>query len=990
MQPFLRTIAREYSSRYSSLKSVCFLFPNKRCGIFLKKYLAEFGISSDQLPHILTISEFMAQIARKTEANRIVQLFVLFNAYKELIDDDSSIEFDTFRGWGETVISDFNTVDMAMADPTEVFKNVKDYRTITSNFLTEEQKDVMREYFGVEDFDDSSSFWKNFNEPEKDTPLKQRFLNLWQILAPLHHKFVETLHSEGYGSSGSIYRAAAEKILENNKNTFPYKKIVVIGFNALTEAERLVFKGMRDMEGFPGYDSFTDFIWDAAGPFLNGENVTASKFVKYNMQHFPMPEWLQKLLHNEKTNEYPEICIISSPSLSSQAKVAGELLKSYISPQNKSLIDDSQVALILPDESLLSNTLYSIPEEIGTVNLTMGFSLRQTPISSFLSILRRVFLTARENLDDIVFYVKDLRILFSHPYSQILFNNADIASLLEFLNRFHKISVSLSQIAEYIPEAPIYLKFPSKKEKGEDIFIFLDKIFTRLLDKISSMEPDSTENEDISQITIYADYVKSLEEAVLKYSIEATPLSVMLMADRLISNEKIGFEGEPLYGLQVMGTLETRSLDFRHIIVMSMNEGKMPRRTAASTFIPASLRNAYGLPPARYAEEIFSYYFYRLISRAEKVTLIYDGRAVSGMRGGVSRYIMQLRHFAPEEKILEVDWQYRLKNRQKFNASFEKTPEIFERTQVFSLDNENRKNFSASSLNTYRECQVKFFLQNLLDLNSDPERGDFMNSIEIGNVLHDSMMALYLPISLQRKLLKNPVVITKDFLENILSHREIIKNEVTRSINRIYYFEKENPVKEIESGVTQIIADQISQLIEEIIRYDITLTPFNLYGCEISENLKVKLKSGRIVNFRFAIDRLDEITIDGNPHLRIVDYKTGGRKRYAKSLEEVFNGGYESEQLFQLFTYAWLLGKLNVKGWEDVVTEIYFVPDLIEGKRGLPEIAKEKVESFRPYIEEFSNRLEAMIESVFESPIFTENQNAVSCTNCTFKSFCRK
>ncbi|MCH5241741.1 MAG: PD-(D/E)XK nuclease family protein [Muribaculaceae bacterium] len=992
MEPILKTIAKTYTQRYGDVTRFCFIFPNKRCGIYLKKYFAEQGKRSDQLPHILTISEFATQIAKKTEASRIVQLFTLFNAYKEIVGSETQLDFDTFRGWGETVLSDFNTVDLNLTDPEEIFKNIKDYRELTSNFLTQEQKEVMREYFGVETDGDSSNFWKSFSGQGKPTELQQKFLNLWQILAPLHKKFISSLSEKGLGSSGSIYREAARIIEQRGKKILPYNKIVAVGFNALSESERTIFKSLQNEEGTPGFDDYIDFIWDATGPVLTNKDFSASRFIEYNIKQFPFPEWILPVLEENSVSEYPEIEIISSPSVTAQAKVAGKILSEYTSVDKKKLITDAEVALVLPDETLLSNILYALPEGIGEINLTMGYSLRQTSISAFMYLFRRLYASSRETPDGNVFFMKELKMLLSHPYSYILFDPQGIEQLLEYGTQFHKIRLNIKEIEDFLPVASEFLSFPPKEQtENNRIFEFVRNLLKNLILKISANEQKPEENQDISQIKIYGEYVDALEQAVNEFSIQSSSLSLLQMAEKLVAAEKIGFEGEPLIGLQVMGTLETRSLDFRHVIIMSMNEGIMPRKAFGSTFIPETLRKAYGLPPARYAEEIFSYYFYRLISRAEKVSLIYDGRSISGMRGGESRYLLQLRQYAPKYKIREEAWQYRLQAIHPNDASIEKTPEIFEMIANFSKNGKEGKNFSASSLNTYRECEVKFFLENILNLNSDPEKGEYMDAISIGNVLHQVMMQLYIPAEEnQKKLLMHPKYITKEFLSELLESTSHIKQLVEKNIQEFYYGDKEGVRKRVASGVTDIISDQIVELIKDIIRYDLNLAPFKLYGCEISENLRIRLTSGREINFRFAIDRLDEINYNGVKRLRIVDYKTGSKKRKAKSLDEVFEGGYGSEQIFQLFTYAWLLGKKGIKGCEDVMTEIYYVPDLVKGEGGLPELDKQKVESFSPFTEIFNNKIENLLESIFEDPKFKECQSISSCKLCGFRSFCSK
>lgn len=993
MKSILKAVASEYTQRYKYLKEICFLFPNKRSGVFLRKYFQESDVFTEDLPHITTISELLAQVARKTEARKVELLFLLYNCYLEILnkkDSGEGEEFDSFRNWGEIVLSDFNTIDMALVDPEVIFKNLRDYRTLSTNFFTEDQKEVLEKYFGVTEFGDPSEFWKHFEDPEKLSELKKGFLNLWQVLGPLHTKFIEKLEERGLGSPGSIYRAAAEKVKERGRNAFPYKKIVVVGFNALTEAERVIFKELQKEEGYPGYDDFIDFIWDATGPVLKNPEFSASRFIDYNKEHFPSPEWLKDSLAQNDVDDFPQIQIIGAPSNTSQVKVAYEILKQYDGEEARSLIENSEVALVLPDESLLSPMLYSIPEQLTNINLTMSFTLRNTAVNSFMALLRRLYAGMHDGKEDQIFYVKDLNILFTHPYSYILFGEEGIGEVKEYTGRFHKVSISLKEISDFIPQANDLLCLPSKKNKEGSIFVVVKRILEALMAKIGEGLDNPEEDQEYQQVKTYGEYVDSLEETLKHYKINPSALSSLSMLEKLIGGEKIGFEGEPITGLQIMGTLETRSLDFKHVIVMSMNEGIMPRRAYTSTFIPETLRKDYGLPPARYAEEIFGYYFYRLISRAEKVTLIYDGRTISGLRGGESRYLLQLREYVPSDKITEESWRYHMANREVNFNKILKTPEIHGMLEAFLPDNTVRKNFSASSLNTYRECGIKFFLQSVLNVSGDEERSEYMDAITIGNVLHEVMMDIYLPEKLHNKLLKQPVIIDRDMLENILSRPEIIKKSIQKKIGSLYYGNSLEEEVTVKSGVTEIIAGQIEELVKSIVRYDLKLTPFKLYGCEVTKKIEVKLSNGRMVNFRFAIDRLDEIEIEGEKHLRIVDYKTGAQKRKAEDLNEVFLGGYKSEQIFQLFTYAWLLGKIGYDGWEDVMTEIYYVPDLISGKGGLPEIGGEKVTSFREYYQEFNTLLENMINDIFDGEAFMESLGNSGCSFCNFKSFCGK
>lgn len=991
MEPILKTVAKAYSQRYNYLKEICFVFPNKRCGVFLRKYFAEYDIHTRELPHILTITELMQQIAKKIEASRIEQLFTLYNSYKKILkdrfeDQKEEIDFDAFRIWGETVLTDFNTVDFNLADPEEIFKNIKDYREIATNFLTEDQKDVIREYFGVDYFEEEGHFWKHFEGVDSLSPLKTKFINLWQILAPLHKDFISTLAEKGLSNAGNIYKEATQRVEEKGKELFPYKKLVMVGFNALTEAERRIFKALKKEEGYSGYDDFIDFVWDATGPILSGKDFSASRFINYNKRHFPSPEWMSHLLKKEEIKGYPEIRIISSPSNTSQAKIAGAILAEYNSTKDIEKISESEVAMVLPDESLLENVLFSLPDNLEDVNLTMGLSMRFTAVASFMTVLRRLYVNMTQKEDEKIFYVKDIKRLLAHSFASVIFEEENIGKFLEFVDTYHKIRVSMSEISGFLENAAVIFALPSKKIKSGEIFGFIRNLFGYLKEKFEGLG----DLEEKERINTYEEYFNDLEETLKYYKIDLFPLSVIQMADRLLSGAKIGFEGEPLSGLQIMGTLETRSLDFRDVIILSVNEGVLPRKSITSTFIPDTLRKAYGLPPARYAEELFAYYFYRLISRAERVTLIYDGRIVSGMKGGESRYLLQLRQYCSRDKLKEESWEYVIQTNENEEVSVEKTDEIKLMTQEFCNCEAPKKNLSASSLNTYRECEVKFFLQNILNLNTDPDMEEYMDAISIGNVLHEVMMDLYMPEEYRKKLLTKPILITGEKLQEILDSPDIIATLVRNKIRKLYYKVKEDDEKLEHSGVTDIIALQIEELIREIIKHDISISPINLYGCEISKNLRIKLSSGREVNFRFAIDRLDEIEFEGEKRLRIVDYKTGQRKRKAENLEDVFEGGYKSEQIFQLFTYAWLLDKIGVKGSENVMTEIYFVPDFVKGYLGLPQIEGNPVTGFAEYKEEFSERFENMVESIFISEEFHQAKSPDQCNYCGFKTVCKK
>ena len=994
MKPILQCIAEAYLERYSDISGFYFLFPNKRSGVFFKNHLKALGVPLKKMPQIKTIGDLVTELSGLSEAGQIEAIFTLYKSYcnlrkiKSEKSDSDDENFESFRIWGETIISDFNIVDQYLVDPDEIFKNVKDFREISSNFLTEEQKEVLKEYFG-RDYNDNenSSLWKNFLQEEEISPLKQRYFTLWQILAELHYNFIEELAKKNKSTSGGLYRKAVENLTKEGKDLLKCKKIIIFGFNALNGAERKIFTLLRDFKPCEEYDTFSDFIWDATGPILSRRDNAASRFLFSNKKYFPSPEWVTQYLLESDTDKMPNIRIISSPSNAIQTKIAGEILKEF--KEKDPNCPDTSLGLILPDETLLINTLYSIPADFKDLNLTMGYPFRMTGVAGFMNLLRKVYATMRITQQERIFFYRDVKILLSHQYAHIIFSEEELDKLSQFVVRNHKMALSLNELCDYLKNAEILFAFPQKNCAPTLIFKFLQALFENLICEFSKVPENSNSQFEIAHITEYLRNIQEFEKALDDYKISLSPLSILYQIERLIAAVKIGFEGQPLEGLQIMGTLETRGLDFKNLVIMSMNEGVMPRKSKLKTFIPETIRKGFGLPPARYNEDIFAYYFYRLISRAENVALIYDARIGGGLkRGGVSRYILQLQHFANLSKIKNEVWNFNLTTSSRDIKSIPKNPEIRKRLELFFSDKENKKNLSASSLNIYRECQVRFYLRHLLNLNPDPSPSDFLDPITIGNVVHDVMMELYLKKDQQKILLKEPIEINRNKIEKIQESPETISLLIKRFINKNFYHLPPGEYDTLLPEASSIIADQLLILINEILEYDKQLTPFKLYGCEISDHLNVTLPSGKSVNFRFAIDRLDEIMVNGVPRLRIVDYKTGARKREANSIEEVLNGDYRSEQIFQLFVYAWLLNYYDVPGKEDVMTEIYFVPDLMNKVGGLPKIGKTEVTSYKEYSKEFEAGMFTLLEDLFSSDMFKKAENSSVCLNCPFKKIC--
>ncbi len=1017
MQPFLQTIAKAYASRYPDLSEVCFLFPNKRSGTFFLKYLKEeYNRHAILAPEIKTITDFVGDLSGLVVASRVDMIFKLYECYLEYLglpglnfeareSEKESINFDSFISWGETVLSDFNEVDLYLDTPEELFKNVKDYREITSTFLNEEQKKVMEEYFGWTDTGDSKRFWKNFDGPEdKLSEVKRKFLHLWRILYPLYSSFKNCLRKEGLTTTGGMYREALHNLKENGRGILPYKKIVAVGFNALSMVEQKIFRILKEFEPYDGFDEYIDFYWDATGPVLTGEVNSASKFVKTNMSVFPSPQWSAGIIRQSDTVSLPQkLKIASSPSNSAQTKIVGTMLAELKDRLSSEAFKNAKVAVVLPDEGLLLPMLYSLPDGMGDVNLTMGYPLRMTSVVPFVTLLRKLIYNMRISGGETVFFHRDLLLFLSHPFSHVLLNSNSVEKIIKYIKERHKITISLEDLRKITTEGAEILTVPDKNATPGEALTYLDSILERVAIKLPAFEEAMIKSRlEISHIRVYRDALQRLRDILSEYNMNMKPTTVYRLVDRLLAGETVGFEGEPLTGLQVMGMLETRSIDFEHIFILSANERILPMRARTRSFIPDTLRHAFGMPPSNYAESIFAYYFYRMISRAKEVTMIYDARSGGGIRSGdVSRYVQQLRYLFAKEVLKEEDWKFILSGRTPSDPSVKKTSEIMEQLEKFCQ--KGGKNLSASSLQDYRECQVKFFYKSVIGLSDDPEPSEFIDAISAGNILHDVMMKMYLPENKRKLMLTEPEVITKEKIDSLLKDKAVIERSVIQSVNALHYKLKDQLDTEL-SGASEMVARQIRQQVERVLRHDRQYTPFKIYGLEVTDTFSIQLPTGKSVNFRFAIDRLDEIPTEKGYQLRIVDYKTGSLKLSAESFDDIFTGDYRSEQAFQLFTYAWLLGKHYPQfSSDDIRLEIYDVPGLEKGELNLPLIGYqeeadteevkpvkyEKINSYADVSERFDDGMEKMIDDLFTSPVFKACDEE-RCGFCVFKTLCRR
>lgn len=1015
--PFLQSVARAYAAGRQDLSDHLFVFPSRRaCTFFLKRLTSEMNGRVAMLPQVTTMSDFIEKASGRVVAGRIELLFLLYKAYQRLQKSEGAEviqDFDRFRRWGETALSDFNEVDMQDADPDEIFKNVKDLREISSNFLTEEQLKVMEEFFGqvYDPAETAKGFWKDFNDnkDKEDSEIHKKFLPIWQTMAPLYHAFREDLERLGMTTSGGAYRLAAERLENEIPEEVAAGKIVVVGFNALTRTERRVFDALASYKTDDETESFVDFFWDIPGSVINDKTSAAGRYVLRNMELWPSPEWARPYLSESEVKEMPEsMKVIATPSNSLQAKVASEVLEEMSIRIDKSDFEDAKVAVVLPDESLLIPLLYSLPDSVEDVNLTMGYPLKLSGAATFVSLLRRLQGGRRKSGNDIGYYFKDFEAVLSHPFSHAIFGK-DVTKVKEWIKKHHHALIDLRQLSGVCKEMADLLRPLSDDATAEEVVAWLDSVLKKGAESIAETGNRLLKaNVDVANVESYRLALRQLLEVTKEYGIEMQWRTFLSMTDRLISGETVTFEGQPLRGLQVMGMLETRALDFDRIIIPSLNERILPARRRVRTFISDSLRRAYGLPPVNYSESIFAYYFFRMIARAKEVVLLYDARSSEGARSGdVSRYVLQLQYLYANNHMKLESRSFDISKSDLGPSPIEKTPEIIHLLSAYRDSGKQGRNLSATALTRYADCQIRFYFEHLLRIRTDEEAVDYIDAITQGNILHYVMENIYLPIEKQGRYLKHPELIDENIVKAKMRNTKEIDRLIRYGINKEHFHRPDDRLDTPLRGSVAYVAKVLRTQILRILDFDLKQSPFMLFGVEIAGNVSIAMPEGAPVNMRFAIDRLDKPA--GCDTLRVVDYKTGSVHVHADSMQNVFEGEPKGRNLIQLWLYANLFDALPDKNLskdaprpvlnlfgkdsglphQELVLELYDVNTMKSGKHTYPTVGDSVQTVHAEQNADFIDNLEMTLTKLFdpEEP-FNPTKNPVSCSYCQFKTIC--
>ena len=964
MKPFLYQVATLFYQQYGAeIHRLAFIFPNRRAGLFFQKYLSEISEKPLFSPSILTINDLFMQLSGKHPADKIQMLFRLYELYKQR--SGSSESFDEFIYWGEMLLNDFDDIDKYMVDARMLFRNVSDLKSLDDdfNYLSPEQVQAIR------------SFWSSFY-PKGDSPNQQHFLELWEILYDLYAGLRTSLAKDGCGYDGMIFREVVEQLEKEPMSDFPFDQVVFVGLNALSVSEERLLLALQKK-------GVADFYWDYVGPWVTDPDNKASFFLGRNLRLFP-----SRMPLPATGPVQAEIRVMGVPSAIGQAKQVYPILRVLADEQQ--LTDESalRTAIVLPDEHLLVPVLNAIPEAIQHINVTMGYPLAGTPVAALMEYI----LTLQKNIRYIdrvpVFYFRDVLPILNHQYVMAAAPE-EVSQLVKDMTAGNRIYVHAADLNRHELLSILFTPVQNTEELSD----YLIHVLEALNACLRNNRPNSDDEEMISNSTQttadieqefifhYFATVNRMKEVMREAKIEMRLDTYFRLLKRMTDLITIPFEGEPLSGLQVMGVLETRALDFDRLIILSMNEGIFPLKKAANSFIPYNLRRGFGLPTYEHQDSVWAYHFYRLIRRAKQVTLLYDTRTTGLQTGEVSRFVHQLRYHYQYPLIDELV-VYDVASSAVPPISVQKTAEVEKLLSDFLSS--GPRALSASAINTYLDCPLKFYFSVLEQIQEEDEITETVERDVFGSILHKVMEDLYAPF--KGKL------VTVDLLKLLRKDQPLLTGTIARAFAELFF---KSPVVRPLEGENFLTGEMIRKYAEKILEQDARFTPFHYIESEKKVRATITLSDKRVVQLKGFIDRVDSL----DRVLRIVDYKTGSGKLEFESVEGLFDKEAKDrpKAVMQVFLYAWMYQQLPEYTGMPIQPAIYYLRTLfqrsfdpvVEQKKGRGKA--DKVNSFQDFASDFEDKLRQCLDEIFNLDIpFTQTETGKACAYCSFRGLCGK
>jgi len=962
MNTFIHSVA-EYIFRTHGreMGEVWVVLPNRRAGLFFNSSVSLLSEDPVWAPRVVAIRQFMETLTGREVSDDLLLVEILYDVYKKVLGTDEP--FERFYPWGVMLLGDFDDIDKYLVHAGDLFRNLKAVKELSSDlsYLTEEQIALIRR------------FWDHFPAGGKGhAPL---FLGLWEKLHGIYETFRTVLQEKGLAYEGMLYREVAERFRDPGREHDFSSPVYFVGFNALTPADEILFRGLQQRgHGF--------FFWDYDVAYVDGRGDVplaghdAGRFIGRYLRRFPPPADLG--IFDNLSLPGKKVEVWSSPNRTTQSWVVKKVLEEW---GREGAFRNERVAVVLADEQLLLPMLHALPDEAGEVNVTMGYPLKASPVYAFFSEALTLMKNRRVAADGTtLLYYSDVLSLLHNP---LLREPAG-----EELGHWEKENIKKNRVylrGDEIPAGDLPLHLFGSDRPPEDISrALLDALYDLVVTSLPQEKESAT---DLNVEVFYRLYllVNRFNDFVTAGGLQLTTEGYLSLLLRLAGGETVSFYGEPLTGMQVMGILETRLLDFDRLIILSVNEGTLPAPASSASYIPYNLRKGFGLPTWEHRDSLYAYYFFRLIQRAREVVLVYHTETDSGMSGEKSRFISQLQYLTGME-IRVRNLFYRPGISGKEALQVEKDDAVMEKMISRYSD---KGYLSPSALNTYLTCRMKFYFRYVAGIREPEEMSEEVDHALFGKLIHKVLEYLYDPGAPH---LPDGGVMTAALLQEM--KKKHLEQAVDAAVRKVLFDGKAERDVSL-TPLQTIIRAMIINYVKKVLDYDMQLAPLTPLDVEktICDRLTVRA-GGRnfAVSLGGTIDRIDRVA----GRVRIIDYKTGGGgadKMKFGSIEELFDRerANRRQEVFQILMYAMM--------YEDATPPepvLYFLRDMFRStalqqlKAGTGR-TKEVFRFGTAEKQEFRRLLGELVNEIFDPSVpFDMTQKEEHCRYCPYKPLCEK
>ncbi len=975
MMVFLERVAASLYNRYgSSMENQVVVLPSRRAGLWLTRALAAMSRRPQWAPEMMTVTDLFRSLTTMIAADTESQIFTLYRVYRERFGD--SMAFDDFWSWGEVIINDFNDIDLYMADAGRLYTNISDLREIDERFggLTEEQVEIIR------------GFWSSFNPGAAGSEARSRFKEVWDRMGALYTAYRNAMANEGMAGDGMMCRMVAEKAAAGKLLLPQEKRWHIAGLNALNNCEKRLFRFMRE-------SGVAEFYWDDDHLFMEERDHKAALFVRENV----------RLFGNTLRSDQPERRsdrdggsgnsgaradtgkkrwqIIDTPSDTAQAMLAAELLEKEVVPAGGDL---TSTAVILADEKLLMPLIDLLPPTVGEINVTMGHPFRLTPLYSFLRQLMAMIRSARGSEDNLSFRSDEVMALLRHQYFRLLAGD-DGHGVIRKVIEGNIVRLNAAMLTEELAASELF-EVPAE---GADIPGHLTRVMTMLEEATFKAEAD--DDDDEVSFSTDREYLRMAAAATMKVSNLMAGHALVLkretclrLLDRIYRRLTIPFSGEPLSGVQVMGVLETRALEFDNIVFLSLNEGVFPSFSFDNTFIPYNIRRAFGLPTVNEQESVFAYHFFRLLRKPARGWFIYNSSVQGLNTGEMSRYLARMIYtpsYEPERETVYIS----VGRSAVMPETIERDPS-HQATLIkrYSSRHGEGSYLSPSAVNTWINCRMRFYYRYVCNMPEEERQEKEIDQRRFGNILHEAVRRMYEPIK------------GMSGAADGIGRKAREGAEIRRVITEAAMDEMGWNNETLFSGKGIIIVDVLERYLRQLLEYDSRISDLLLMALEeqVIGRAAVEVQ-GEKINIGIG-GRVDRIDMTGGV-VRVVDYKTGAPRQEKVDPQELFNETRErhNDALRQTLLYCTLI----MPQYPDtmVLPAIYWIQQIGSGGfspyapgAGIEGTGAAR-EEWERFMGDYGRELNLTLDRIFSpQESFSMTPFRQRCNYCPYRILCRR